>query len=975
MATKKVFFGFMLLIVLISSSIVVLASKDINQGLFVQSISDNLSINLDSPISGENLSNSTNMFNITLSNADSYANCSIFGNWTIWGSKSTINGTNLTNGSYSLVLSDISGLVPDAIYTWAVSCENYDNSSDIKMSSNETFTFVSDSIPDVPEIFDAIITKTSISPTYYENETFQFFINVTNNGTLNITDMIVNDTFNSGEMNFTSSTCSLYQNDTANGWLTINLSACFGSVLTENQSTQFSINFSYVSGSLPLNTTNTVVANIIGSNGSLITRMDNATIQINETILLDTINPNVTLLSPANLLETTNQTQIFIAATSDETALDSCSLYLDAVLNQTNSTPSVNTTFLLNLSVGMHAWNVSCNDTSGNINVTDARTITINSTPDTTKPTVLLSSPSDGYATANQNITFSATTNDDIALDVCILYFDAIVNQTNSLPAMAGATNFFVTNILEGSHTWNVSCNDTSGNLNITNSRSLTINLSLVDNTDPITNISLIGTLGDNSWYVSDVTINFSVVEDNFNRTEYNINSGGWINFTAPFNLTNGANNTIEYRSIDNTGNVEVTKIKYVAIDKTAPVVSVPLTSLPVNPQRAIDNFSIYTTVTGGVNGTFSITYPNRSVANYVYNMSGNIYFYNFSAQSQYGNYKINSLIRDLAGNVLNQSYNVSIVEYTNLQNLNGSENETISIDNRSLVNVTVDIELNQTLSAGSLNITLYGDSPESSSLTDAVKYYVFEEDSNLNASLRWVTIKLYYTDEEIMGISDGTFDMYWFNESSGSWVELVDTMDFVDSEGVDLTNNYVWANVSHFSTYSFTGVRRACSDNVALSQFGCYYPYPNGVLYTSGYICSGSYSATACDSGSSTDDSSSSTSTNDRRSTPVWYSEPSDEETTTNTNAVKDNGYTVNESDPFFTADDTPYLSEDDEETDYSDWNQEENKIKTIKGGVDEGQIWLWTFIIAGVFVAIGFYITHDHIILDKKGKKLDKK
>ena len=45
------------------------------------------------------------------------------------------------------------------------------------------------------------------------------------------------------------------------------------------------------------------------------------------------------------------------------------------------------------------------------------------------------------------------------------------------------------------------------------------------------------------------------------------------------------------------------------------------------------------------------------------------------------------------------------------------------------------------------------------------------------------------------------------YNESSGSWVKLVtNSPSWVYGSGVDTANNYVWANVSHFSDYAVGG-------------------------------------------------------------------------------------------------------------------------------------------------------------------------
>ena len=61
------------------------------------------------------------------------------------------------------------------------------------------------------------------------------------------------------------------------------------------------------------------------------------------------------------------------------------------------------------------------------------------------------------------------------------------------------------------------------------------------------------------------------------NRTEYRINDGAWINYEAPFRLAEGAHQ-IEYRSIDNAGNVEVTDYTPVVGESTTTIEYVVVT-------------------------------------------------------------------------------------------------------------------------------------------------------------------------------------------------------------------------------------------------------------------------------------------------------------------------------------------------------------------------------------------------------------
>ena len=82
---------------------------------------------------------------------------------------------------------------------------------------------------------------------------------------------------------------------------------------------------------------------------------------------------------------------------------------------------------------------------------------------------------------------------------------------------------------------------------------------------------------GNNSWYVSDVEVTLNATDDmsGVNRTEYRINNGSVKTYTEPFNVSQDREHTLEYRSIDNAGNVEDWKSVEFKIDQTGPEVDI----------------------------------------------------------------------------------------------------------------------------------------------------------------------------------------------------------------------------------------------------------------------------------------------------------------------------------------------------------------------------------------------------------------
>jgi len=92
------------------------------------------------------------------------------------------------------------------------------------------------------------------------------------------------------------------------------------------------------------------------------------------------------------------------------------------------------------------------------------------------------------------------------------------------------------------------------------------------DVTPPVTTISLEGTLGENDWFTSDVTVTLSATDDyQVEKTEYSFDSATWIPYATPFDISEEGHLTIYYKSTDKTGNEETTKTKTLKIDKTPP--------------------------------------------------------------------------------------------------------------------------------------------------------------------------------------------------------------------------------------------------------------------------------------------------------------------------------------------------------------------------------------------------------------------
>ena len=109
----------------------------------------------------------------------------------------------------------------------------------------------------------------------------------------------------------------------------------------------------------------------------------------------------------------------------------------------------------------------------------------------------------------------------------------------------------------DGTHMVRYYSFDRAGNQEVANSVSFKI-----DTTAPTTTHTLVGIIGSQGWYITNVTITLSAndVTSGVNYTKYKLNNGSWIIYTGSFVVTTNGNYTLYYCSVDFAGNTEATK-------------------------------------------------------------------------------------------------------------------------------------------------------------------------------------------------------------------------------------------------------------------------------------------------------------------------------------------------------------------------------------------------------------------------------
>lgn len=97
----------------------------------------------------------------------------------------------------------------------------------------------------------------------------------------------------------------------------------------------------------------------------------------------------------------------------------------------------------------------------------------------------------------------------------------------------------------------------------------------ITDQVPPVSTVKLQGTVGQNDWYLSDVTVNLAATDNQDQEvinTVYSFNGLDWISYVAPFVIKDEGLTTLYYRSIDTAGNIEAAKLVTIIVDKTPPL-------------------------------------------------------------------------------------------------------------------------------------------------------------------------------------------------------------------------------------------------------------------------------------------------------------------------------------------------------------------------------------------------------------------
>lgn len=135
-----------------------------------------------------------------------------------------------------------------------------------------------------------------------------------------------------------------------------------------------------------------------------------------------------------------------------------------------------------------------------------------------------------------------------------------------------------------------------------------------LDKTKPSSAIAFNGAVGENNWFISNVTATLTA-EDSLSEVDstfYSFDNIRWEKYVEPFTISNEGIITIYFKSVDKAGNIESVKTEMIKIDKTTPTGSVV-----INDNALYSNSNLVTlslTATDTASGMSKVRFSNDGV-------------------------------------------------------------------------------------------------------------------------------------------------------------------------------------------------------------------------------------------------------------------------------------------------------------------------------------------------------------------------
>src|SRR5205823_1651131 len=209
------------------------------------------------------------------------------------------------------------------------------------------------------------------------------------------------------------------------------------------------------------------------------------------------------------------------------------------------------------LTEGNHVLHYYAADVAGLMEATHSLSVSVDVTPPATASSLAGTAGANGWYVTGVSAMLTAT---DVTSGVATIEY--------RIDGGPWVTYDRAVTLGEGRHVLGFRATDLAGNREIDRSVSV-----LVDTATPVSSAVLQGSIGDNGWYRSNVTVslNASDATSGVAQISYRLDNGSWLVYQGAFVLTNGEY-VLEYFAKDAAGLVEPTHTTTIRINTIAPI-------------------------------------------------------------------------------------------------------------------------------------------------------------------------------------------------------------------------------------------------------------------------------------------------------------------------------------------------------------------------------------------------------------------
>src|SRR3989442_4586665 len=206
---------------------------------------------------------------------------------------------------------------------------------------------------------------------------------------------------------------------------------------------------------------------------------------------------------------------------------------------------------------GRHALAYYAVDGEGLVEAEHSASILIDTTPPTTTAVLSGTLGANGWYISNVTVSLNAT---DASSGVASIFY-----RVDSGP-WETYTGWF--SLGDGRHAVEYYATDQAGNAEPATSRNISI-----DTMPPQSTITLTGTLGEDGWCISNVTISLAATDatSGVASITYRVDNGSWATYSGPFTLSDGRH-VVQFGATDVAGLRESVDTATIDIDTLAPV-------------------------------------------------------------------------------------------------------------------------------------------------------------------------------------------------------------------------------------------------------------------------------------------------------------------------------------------------------------------------------------------------------------------